>query len=169
MGRYAYLLGVLATAALLPGCVERRFVIESDNAPGAFVLHNNEPIGAAPADDFFLFYGKHDFTLFKDGFETLQVQQDVPTPWYEYPPLDFISENLVPWTIRDVRRFTYHMQPVQQPRSDEVIDRAEQLRNRGKSIQPPDQPPAPPPAPPPPAPLPAHPRPGPGGAAPISS
>jgi hypothetical protein len=169
MRRYALLLSVLASAAVLPGCVERRFVIESDNAPGAFVLHNNIPIGAAPADDFFIFYGKHDFTLFKDGFETLQVAQDVDTPWYEYPPLDFISENLVPWTIKDIRRYTYHMQPVQQPPVNEVIDRAEQLRQRGKAVHPPDQPPPPPPSPPLPAPAPAHPRPGPTSAAPISS
>jgi hypothetical protein len=168
MRRYAYLWGALAGAALLTGCVERRFVIESD-PPGAIVLRNGERIGAAPADDFFLFYGKYNFTLFKDGFETLQVQQEVPTPWYEYPPLDFVSENLVPWTIRDIRRYTYHLQPVQQPRSDEVIDRAEQLRMRGKAIVPPNQPPPPPPSPPSPeVPTPVHPRPGELSAKPIS-
>src|SRR5439155_8012621 len=79
MGRSAWLLTVGACAGLLAGCVERRFVITSD-PPGAVVLRDHQPIGATPADDHFVYYGKYHFTLIKEGFETLQVDQDVPTP-----------------------------------------------------------------------------------------
>ncbi len=133
--RNAGMLGVLMAVVLLAGCVDRRFVITSD-PPGALVLNNNQPIGATPADDHFTYYGKYDFTLFRDGYEPLKVAQDVPTPWYEYPPLDFISENLIPWTISDIRRYHYQMQPLRVPRSDEVIQRAQELRERGKVLGP---------------------------------
>jgi hypothetical protein len=125
------------------GCVERRFVVTTD-PPGAVVLHNNVDLGLAPADDFFVYYGIHHFTLIRDGFETQQVDQDIPAPWYELPVIDFFAENVIPWKIRDVRRFHYQMQPQKTPNVRDVLERSEQLRNKGKSI-------GPPPAPPPPA------------------
>src|SRR5262249_58004588 len=65
-------LGVLLSAALLTGCVERRFVIESV-PPTAQVLRNGQPIGFTPVDSEFIYYGKYNFTLIKDGYETLHV------------------------------------------------------------------------------------------------
>lgn len=142
MWRSAVLVSVLAIVVLMSGCVERRFVIHSD-PPGAMVLRNGHPLGAAPADDHFVFYGTYRFTLIKDGFETLHVDQEVKAPWWQYPPFDFITENLIPWTIRDIRRFTYQMQPAAQPRSDEVLGRGSELRMRGQAIQSPPPPPPP--------------------------
>lgn len=139
------MLGVALCAGVASGCIERRFVVNSEPS-GAAVLRNNVPIGAAPADDHFLYYGKYKFTLVKDGYETLNVEQDVPQPWYEYPPLDFIVETLLPWKIRDTRRFTYQMQPAVLPRSDELLGQADVLRAQGKTLQskkPPVQPAAP--------------------------
>ncbi len=130
-------------AGLLGGCVERRFVIYSD-PPGAIVYENGQPLGAAPADNHFVYYGTYRFTLVKDGFQTLVVDQPVPAPWYEFPGLDFISENLVPWTIRDVRRFTYTMQPMQVANPTELLNQAQGLRNQGQALQPPPTAPLPP-------------------------
>jgi len=88
---------------MLAGCVERRYVIESD-PPGALVVANGQPIGATPVDGHFLYYGNYHFTLIKDGYETLQVDERFRAPWYEYYPIDFFSENIVPGKIEDVRR-----------------------------------------------------------------
>jgi hypothetical protein len=140
---------IAACAGLVAGCVERRYVITSE-PPGAIVLRNGQNIGAAPADDHFVYYGHYHFTLIHDGYETLQVDQDIPAPWYEYPGLDFISENLIPWKIRDVRRFCYGLKPLQQPNIDQLLNRGTGLRERGQSLVPPAPPvPAPAPAPPP--------------------
>jgi hypothetical protein len=135
MKRRAWLLGALLGAGLLTGCVERRYVITSE-PPGALVLRNGQPVSFAPADDYFTYYGNYHFTLIRDGFEPLQVDQPIPPPWYEYPPLDFVAENLIPWTIYDVRRFNFTMQPVQIPRSDEVINRGQELRDRSQGLGP---------------------------------
>src|SRR5438046_8549070 len=95
--------GLVAAVLLggLPGCVERRYVIESD-PPGALVLVNGQPIGTTPVDGYFVYYGNYNFTLIKDGFQTKQVSQRIASPWYEYTPLDFISENLYPGKLEDV-------------------------------------------------------------------
>ena len=93
----------LTAAALCTGCVEQRYVITSD-PPGAAVYRNGNLIGYTPVDDTFVYYGKYHFTLVKDGYETLQVDQDIAGPVYEYPGLDFVSEVLYPFNLRDVHR-----------------------------------------------------------------
>ncbi|GIW78701.1 MAG: hypothetical protein KatS3mg105_0508 [Gemmatales bacterium] len=133
MKRLLMLAVLMLGVVTLVGCVERRFVINSEPA-GALVLKNGEPIGTAPADDHFTYYGDYHFTLIKDGYETLHVTQHVPAPWYQYFPLDFFFEVLFPWRIEDVRRYTYQMQPVQAARPDELLNRAAVLRERGRSI-----------------------------------
>jgi hypothetical protein len=81
-----------------------------------------------------LYYGNYHFTLIKDGYQTLQVDQEVPAPWYQYFLIDFIAENVVPWRIEDVRRVHYKLEPVQMPNPEEVFNRGETVRSRGKSI-----------------------------------
>jgi hypothetical protein len=134
MARHAWFLGIAVCAACLTGCVDRRFVVSSD-PPGAVVYQNGQALGFAPADDHFVYYGKYHFTLVKDGYETLQVDQDVPAPWYEYFPFDFVAENLVPWRISDVRRFEYHLEPIAQPRTDTLLNDAQNVRNRSQTLR----------------------------------
>jgi hypothetical protein len=132
-------LTVAAVACSLGGCVERRYVITTDQQPGAIAYENGKPLGATPADNSFVYYGKYHFTLVANGYQTLQVDECIPTPWYEYPGLDFISENLVPWTIRDVHHFNYTLQPVPVANVTEDLQKAEGLRGRGRAVQPPPQ------------------------------
>jgi hypothetical protein len=143
MRRLLTALAVALAASVLAGCVERRFVVTSD-PPGAILLENNRQISATPADDHFVYYGNYHFTLIKDGYATLQVDQKIPAPWYEYFPLDFLTENLFPWKIIDRREFHYQLVPAQQPNLDELLSRGQQLRNRGNSIAPPAPPSGPP-------------------------
>jgi hypothetical protein len=56
------------------------------------------------------------------------VNQPIPTPWYQIPPLDFVSENLVPTKIRDNRTVTYDMAPQLVVPREQLLDRANQLR-----------------------------------------
>src|SRR5262249_48173565 len=127
-------IGVLLAAGLLSGCVERRFVITS-NPPGATVYREGMQLGVTPVDDPFVYYGDRVYTLVLDGFEPLKVKQSALPPWYEIPPLDFFTENLWPAKIRDIRRpEPYQLQPLQTPNPNQVLDRAQQLRNTGRGI-----------------------------------
>jgi hypothetical protein len=137
MRRYAAFLAAALCAGSLAGCVEQRYVIESD-PPGAMVYRNGAPIGATPCDDYFVYHGYYDFTLVKPGYETLHVHQKVGTPWYEYFPLDFVTETLLPARVCDVRRFSYTMEPVKTPDTDELLREGAKLRERGKSLEVPE-------------------------------
>lgn len=121
----------LVTAAALSllcgGCVQRRMTIRS-NPPGAQVYVDDQEIGRTPVSTDFTYYGKRNIRLVKDGFETLTVKQSVWAPWYEWPGLEFISENLWPWEIRDERAFDYQMQPAMVVPSQMLLGRAEELR-----------------------------------------
>lgn len=132
MKRIAWLTVLLTISATL-GCVERRFTVYSE-PPGALVYLNNKYLGPAPQDGYLTYYGKQQFTLQKEGYETLQVVEPYSAPWYELPGVDFLTENIWPFKIRDVRRFCYRMVPLQSIPPDDVRARAEQLRTRGQNI-----------------------------------
>ena len=117
------------------------------NPPGALVLVNDQPQGWAPVDGNFVYYGKYKFTLIKDGYETQTITEDMCLPWYEYWPLDFFFENFYPFKLEDKHRFSYEMSPPKLPDEMELKRRAEELRERGRAIRPPETPPAPLPAP----------------------
>jgi hypothetical protein len=144
-------------AALMTGCVQRRFRVES-NPPGAYVSVNNIPYGPAPVDVPFLYYGDYDVELKKEGFQTKRVKQPVRAPWFEYPPFDFFAENLVPVEINDLRVFCYELEPVIVPNLEQFKAEGEEYRQRAADLPPPryPEPPkehrTPPPAAPPPRP-----------------
>ena len=77
MRHYLRFVAVTLCALGLSGCVERRYVVYTD-PPGAMVFRNGQPLGATPADDHFVYYGKYKFTIIADGYETLTVEQDIP-------------------------------------------------------------------------------------------
>ncbi len=109
------------------GCVERRLTIRS-NPPGALVYVDDYEIGVTPVSTSFIYYGTRKIRLVKDGYETLTVMQSIPSPWYEYVPLDFVSENFVPGQIRDQRVLDFQLKPQMLVPTDQLLQRAEQLR-----------------------------------------
>lgn len=109
------------------GCVRRRLNVRS-NPPGALVYVDNQQVGTTPCSVDFTYYGTREIRLVKPGFETLTINQPIPTPWYQIPPLDFVSENLVPGKIRDNRTVTYDLKPQLIVPTHELLDRANQLR-----------------------------------------
>ena len=161
MNRAVWLVPMMGLVCLTTGCVTRRVLITSD-PPGAIVYRNGVYLGPTPVEESFVYYGKYRYRLVKDGFEPLDETQDIPAPWYELPGIDFLSETLYPFTVRDIRPLHYKLQPAVGVRPDDIRNRAEGLRQEGKTIQPPPDAPPPPqrrPAPPPvlPTPTPAAP------------
>jgi len=118
---------VLALLLLAPGCVRRRLLIRS-NPPGATVYVDNQHIGTTPCATNFIYYGTREIRLVKAGFETLTVNQPIPAPWYQIPPFDFVSENLFPRKIQDYRTLSYDMVPQVIVPTEQLLGRAEQLR-----------------------------------------
>ena len=99
---------LIASLALLTGCVERRIYLRSD-PPGARVFIDGEYVGKTrkkadkrgPLYVNFIYYGTRDYTFRLPGYRTESGTVELDTPWYEYPPIDFFAEVLVPWYIVD--------------------------------------------------------------------
>jgi len=106
------------------------------NPPGALVYVDDYEIGVTPVSTNFTYYGQRKIRLVKDGYETLTVMQSIPAPWYQIPPLDFFSENLVPGEIRDHQTFTYPLTPQRVVPTDQLLGRAENLRRGTHTIGP---------------------------------
>ncbi|MFM7244972.1 MAG: PEGA domain-containing protein [Planctomycetaceae bacterium] len=134
------LLTVCAVVALA-GCVQRRMTIRS-NPPGALVYVDDYQLGTTPVSHDFVYYGTRKIRLVKDGYETLTVRQPFPVPWYEIFPLDFVTENLIPWEVRDERVVDLAMQPAASTPPELVVSRAEQVRLAAGSLPPAAAPPA---------------------------
>jgi len=103
------------------------------NPPGALVYIDDYYIGTTPVSTDFIYYGKRKIRLVKDGYEILTVPKyDISAPWYEVFPLEFVSENVVPWEIRDERLLDFQLAPQVMVPQDQLLGRAEQLRSQSQ-------------------------------------
>lgn len=119
---------LLGVSLLSSGCVRRRMTVRS-NPPGATVYLDGTEIGRTPFSTNFDYYGKREFRLVKDGYETKTVLLPVRAPWYEWIGLDFVSEVLLPGKLTDHKYFEFDMQPDRIVPRDELLARADELRN----------------------------------------
>lgn len=119
-------LAAVATALSASGCVERTLRIETD-PPGATVVVDFSDFGAGPVTIPFDHYGTRRVEARLDGYETLRQEVPVRPPWYQWFPLELVSEILVPWTIRDHRTVTLTLVPTER-REETLLMRAEEAR-----------------------------------------
>ncbi len=114
------------------GCVRRRMTVRT-SPPGAVVSVDNQLIGTTPAATSFTYYGTRELRIEKDGYRTEVIKRRINPPWYEYPGLDFISETLWPWEVRDERIIDVQLVPETVEPTAEVVQRADQLRNQSRA------------------------------------
>ena len=123
------LIMMLAHCCLLSsGCVRRRLTVRSVPA-GASVYVDDQPIGQTPVSTPFTYYGTRKIQLVKDNFETLTVKQTFNPPWYQYPVIEFVTENLWPWEIRDERAVDFQMIPQVIVPTERLLENAQELRD----------------------------------------
>ncbi len=107
----------LATSLLVCGCVERWLQIRSDPSGARVFLDGNE-VGRTPVQVPFIHYGTHEVLLYVEpGDEAYRIDSRtviLKAPWYEWFPLDFIVENLLPATFVDTQRVNFTI-PMFQP------------------------------------------------------
>jgi hypothetical protein len=123
--RFGLIAGVLLSAA---GCVER--TVRIDTRPqGALVILNDEEVGASPVKVSFLWYGDYDLVVRKEGYETLSTHFQLDPPWWQYPPIDLVTEALWPGMLTDDHVLApFELREQQTPATEEMVDRATQLR-----------------------------------------
>lgn len=94
------------------------------------MLVDGREIGYAPASVDFTYYGTREITLIKDGYETLTTLQSYEKPWYQYPGIEFVSDNFLPATVTNRHDLTYNMHPTTAQVPGDIRDRADAFRSR---------------------------------------
>ena len=98
------------------------------NPPGASVYLDGKEIGRTPFATNFTHYGKREFRVVKQGYETKTELISVPAPWYQWVGLDFVSEVLLPGKLTDHKYYEFDLQPEKITPNSEIVSRAEEFR-----------------------------------------
>ena len=136
------LVAAAVTLAVFGGCVERALVITSEPT-GAQVTVNQQWKGTTPYVLPFKHYGVYDIWIEHPGIEEngrlvkyypLHVGEPVKAPGYQYAGADFVSEVLLPTTLRDQHSLHYVLERVDQADDvEDVLTRAQQLREASQA------------------------------------
>jgi len=124
--KWISLLMIVALAQV--GCVHRRVTINSYPS-GALVKVDGKDIGYTPASFDYTWYGTREVQLLRDGYETHTEMVEIPAPWYQKFPLDFVSDNFLGRHITDHRQFSFQLEPKRTDLSSNVMQRAGSLRS----------------------------------------
>lgn len=126
----------------LSGCVERALVITSEPS-GADITVNQQWKGKTPYILPFKHYGVYDIWIEHPGFEEngkmvkfypLHVGEPIKAPGYQYTGVDFVTEVLLPTTLRDQHNLHYILERVDKADNiDDVLARATQLREASQA------------------------------------
>ncbi len=122
------LLALVAASCVSTGCVRRRLTVRT-HPPGAQVFVDDQEIGTTPCSSSFVYYGTRKITLMKDGYRTETLYQKINPPWYQIPPLDFASENLLIREVRDERVVDVQLVPQEIVPQAKLLERANLLRS----------------------------------------
>jgi hypothetical protein len=104
--KYAWCL-VLFTI-LLAGCVKRIVTLETNPAQAEVYL-NYKKVGTTPCQVEFSDYGTHYIEIVKTGYENIRQPLKLKAPLYEFFPLNFICEVIVPWELKDEHHFSFDL------------------------------------------------------------
>lgn len=112
--------------ALNSGCV-RRIVTINSQPEQVKVYFDRKFVGETPCDFEFFYYGTHHLELTKEGYENLNTTLRLKGPIYEYFPLSFFSEIIIPWEIINKHSYAFKLEkgesrrpvisPIQQPQA----------------------------------------------------
>jgi hypothetical protein len=130
--RRALLLPLALLGALsLSGCVERLLAIHSD-PPGAAVYVDGEKVGTTPGEINYTWYGTRLVVLELRGYSLVRQEVVLSAPWWQMIPIDFITDVLIPITIRDRMAVSYALEPAppSPEEKDALLERADELRKR---------------------------------------
>jgi hypothetical protein len=116
----------LLIVSVFGGCVRRKMTV--GGTPGATVYLDRKEIGRTPFSTDFDHYGKREFRIVKQGYETKTELIHVRAPWYQWVGIDFVSEVLLPGKLTDHKHYEFELQPERFVPGSEIVSRAEALR-----------------------------------------
>jgi hypothetical protein len=121
----------LGVIVIVPGCVHRRATIRTD-PPGALISVGEREIGYSPASFDFTWYGTEEVTIRRDGYEMESHYIKLRRPWWQVPPLDFVTDNLLPGRVHDRQEFNFPLRPRVVVPGTELLERGNALRSEAE-------------------------------------
>jgi hypothetical protein len=111
---------------LVGGCVQRKLTITSEPS-GAIVTMNDQDVGRTPFTRDFTWYGWYDVAVRKDGYDTVKAHSKVIAPWWQWFPIDLVTEVL---PLTDRQELHYSLKPASTQPADQsaVITRARAMK-----------------------------------------
>jgi hypothetical protein len=76
--------------------------------PGAVVFLNDREMGRTPFTHEFLWYGNYDVLIRKDGCQTLKTTAEITAPWWQFVPLDAVTDFL---PLQDHETISFKLKP----------------------------------------------------------
>lgn len=130
---------LLGFSLLGTGCVRKRMTFRT-NPSGAMVYVDKQPIGLTPVSTNFTYYGTRNIEIVRDGYRTEKFLREIHAPWYQIPPLDFVSDTLWPFETRDERIIDVQLTVDPEVPNEALIASGEQMRlqsSQGVAVTPP--------------------------------
>jgi hypothetical protein len=124
MTRLTHTATLIVAALPIASCIARSVTVES-TPPGAEVRLNGRAVGTTPVTVPFRHYGVYRVELTKSGFETLDAEEPLLTPWWARFPLCIFTELLWPARIRDDRWLGYELEKPRTPERAGLLERAD--------------------------------------------
>lgn len=121
----AAMIGLLACAGALPGCMQRTIHITSEPS-GAQVYLNDVEVGRTPVEVGFTYFGTYDVRLRKDGYEPLVTSAKTDAPMHEWPGFDLIAMAW-PQGTETIIRWHFDLEPSDTD-EDALLERARAFR-----------------------------------------
>lgn len=115
----------------LGGCVERLVAVRTE-PPGAAVYLDDEKVGETPCEVEYVWYGERELVVELQGHRSVRETLALRPPWWQFFPLDFITDVLVPFTITDRVEVEYTLQRerASEEEVESILERADELRRR---------------------------------------
>ncbi len=93
---------------------------------------NDQEVGRTPFTRDFVWYGRYEVSLRKNGYETLNTHTSVYAPFWQWVPFDLPME-MLPVTDRHELHYSLRPASTQPADSRAVLARAQQLQNKLES------------------------------------
>ena len=122
---------MILLAAMLPGCVQRQMTVTS-NPPGAVVYLNDREMGRTPFTKNFLWYGNYDVVVRKDGYDTLKTTREITAPFWQFFPLDVVTDFL---PIKDSEKMEFNLRPQGPVDPQAIVARGLELQEQLESSE----------------------------------
>jgi hypothetical protein len=114
---------------MLCSCVER-FIYINSKPDGATCYIDGKKVGRTPCKIKFIWYGKREIFLEREGYKSIRRIESINPPWYQIFPIDFITDVVIPFKIRDERRFFYRFKPQERLDPEGLKRRASEFKKR---------------------------------------